>query len=60
MNDTGRMALFLASERRRGDWRDADERRRIDRRPDTPPMPAAEPHGHRPALRFLRLLPRHG
>ena len=32
MNDTGRMAFFLANERRRGDWADADEWRRTHRR----------------------------
>ena len=57
MNDTGRMALLLANERRRGDWADADEWRRdpparrraaaAGRRAASPPtrprVPAAPP-----------------
>ena len=60
MNDTGRMAFFLANERRRGDWADADEWRRTHRRADVPPLPAAEPAHRRPGHAILRLLPRHG
>lgn len=60
MNDTGRMAFFLANERRRGDWADADEWRRTHRRPDATPLPAPEPHRRGPVLVLLRLRPRHG